>query len=88
MAVTVGGSLLAFGRNHHGQLGTGDTVNRWRPTNVDIALHANDQPHHCRAAQVACGAMHSLVLVAHKGRLTPCAAGMCACCNAHLQEHT
>lgn len=34
MAVTVGGALLAFGCNKHGQLGTGDTLDRMVPTEV------------------------------------------------------
>ena len=34
MAVTVGGTLLAFGCNKHGQLGTGDTLDRMVPTEV------------------------------------------------------
>jgi alpha-tubulin suppressor-like RCC1 family protein len=28
-AVTVGGEVLMFGRNNHGQLGTGDFTDRW-----------------------------------------------------------
>lgn len=34
MAVTVGGALLAFGANKHGQLGTGDTLDRMVPIEV------------------------------------------------------
>lgn len=75
MAVTVGGGLLAFGRNHHGQLGTGHTRNMWRPTDISTAFQPGDGSMYYRAAQVACGAMHSLVLVAHRGRQAACSTG-------------
>lgn len=74
MAVTVGGGLLAFGRNNHGQLGTGTLVDQWRPTDVSLAW-TGEHTRFFRAAQVACGAMHSMVLVAHRGRLTACSTG-------------
>jgi alpha-tubulin suppressor-like RCC1 family protein len=74
MAVTVGGSVLAFGRNHKGQLGTGDKDNRWQPVTISLAWDDTD-PDYFRAAQVACGMSHSMVLVAHKGRLTACTTG-------------
>ena len=34
MALTVGGSLMAFGHNKHGALGLGDTQNRFLPQKV------------------------------------------------------
>lgn len=74
MVVTVGGSVLAFGRNHKGQLGLGDTTDRWRPTPVELSWNGKDSTFF-RAAQVACGAAHSMVLAAYRGRLTACATG-------------
>ena len=34
MALTVGGTLMAFGHNKHGALGLGDTQNRVLPQKV------------------------------------------------------
>jgi alpha-tubulin suppressor-like RCC1 family protein len=36
MALTVGGSILAFGANEQGQLGTGDNADRWKPTRINL----------------------------------------------------
>lgn len=44
MAVTVGGTLLAFGCNKHGQLGTGDTLDRMVPTEVSSYFRAHMCP--------------------------------------------
>ncbi len=44
MAVTVGGTLLAFGCNKHGQLGTGDTLDRMVPTEVRRLPHPPGRP--------------------------------------------
>eukprot|EP00877_Chromochloris_zofingiensis_P012093 jgi/Chrzof1/7137/Cz02g12140.t1 len=74
MAVTVGGRLMGFGRNTSGELGTGDTINRWGPT--DIKFSRSKEPE-CvyRTAQVTCGANHSLALVTYRGKLTTYATG-------------
>jgi E3 ubiquitin-protein ligase HERC3 len=78
MAVTVGGTLLAFGSNNHGQLGLGDTLDRMIPTEVPLALE-NDPTETggalVRCMQVQCGAMHTLVLVQKGGRVQVRASG-------------
>lgn len=66
MAVTVAGSLLAFGCNKHGQLGTGDTLDRLVPTEVPLALES-EAGQLVRAMQVQCGAQHTLALVQVQG---------------------
>jgi alpha-tubulin suppressor-like RCC1 family protein len=66
MAVTVAGALLAFGSNKHGQLGTGDTLDRMVPTEVPLALDS-EAGQLVRAMQVQCGAQHTLVLVQTRG---------------------
>ncbi|KAI3428492.1 hypothetical protein D9Q98_007317 [Chlorella vulgaris] len=67
MAVTVAGALLAFGANKHGQLGTGDTLDRMIPTEVPLALES-ESGQLVRAMQVHCGAQHTLALVQVQGR--------------------
>lgn len=69
MALTVGGALLAFGRNDQGALGTGDKVNRWSPTRVNLHGEDADDGKCRRAVQVSCGASHTLVLVLNNGRM-------------------
>ncbi|GIL46666.1 hypothetical protein Vafri_3601 [Volvox africanus] len=69
MALTVGGALLAFGRNDHGALGTGDCVDRWIPTRVDLNGEDPEDGRSRRAVQVSCGASHTLVLVLNNGRM-------------------
>ena len=54
-AVTVHGMLYLFGRNNHGQLGTGDADERHLPHPVDSFLGR-------RVVKVACGFYHTLVL--------------------------
>lgn len=66
MAVTVAGALLAFGSNKHGQLGTGDTLDRMIPTEVPLALES-EGGQLVRAMQVHCGAQHTLALVQVQG---------------------
>lgn len=66
MAVTVGGTLLAFGCNKHGQLGTGDTFDRMIPTEVPLTLDS-EAGQLVRAMQVQCGSMHTLALVQNGG---------------------
>lgn len=68
MAVTVSGTLLAFGANRHGQLGTGDSLDRMVPTEVPLALETEGSAL-VRAMQVQCGAMHTLTLVQFGGRV-------------------
>ena len=68
MAVTVGGTLLAFGCNRHGQLGTGDSLDRMIPTEVPLALEG-EGCHPMRAMQVQCGAAHTAVLVQNQGKM-------------------
>lgn len=65
MAVTVGGTLLAFGSNKHGQLGTGDTLDRMIPTEVPLTEERSSEL--VRAMQVHCGMSHTCVLVQHQG---------------------
>lgn len=67
MAVTVAGSLLAFGCNKHGQLGTGDMADRLVPTEVPLALECEGGLL-VRAMQVQCGAQHTLALVQVQGQ--------------------
>lgn len=69
MALTVGGALLAFGRNDHGALGTGDCNDRWTPTRVDLNGESPEDGKSRRAVQVSCGASHTLVLVLNNGRM-------------------
>ena len=66
MAVTVGGSLLAFGSNSSGQLGLGDTENRFTPTKVPLVGKGGAA---VRAVQVQCGAAHSILLAQRLGRM-------------------
>eukprot|EP00878_Enallax_costatus_P034396 GHUV01038130.1.p1 GENE.GHUV01038130.1~~GHUV01038130.1.p1 ORF type:complete len:576 (+),score=117.41 GHUV01038130.1:80-1807(+) len=73
-AVTVGGTMLMFGCNTHGQLGTNDKENRWRPTEVSIST-TGEPNHNYRTVQVVCGSQHTLALMAHKGRVTPYSTG-------------
>jgi len=68
IALTVGGALLAFGRNRLGCLGLGDEVNRWVPTKVNL-LCGMGSGASCRAVQVAAGMCHSIVLVQRNGCL-------------------
>lgn len=75
MAVTVGGSLLAFGSNSYGQLGLGDTIDRMLPTEVIMAIDPSEICVPLRAMQVQCGAAHSLVLLQHRGRMEVRATG-------------
>lgn len=83
MAVTVGGRLMGFGRNTSGELGTGDTINRWGPT--DIKFSRSKEPE-CvyRTAQVTCGANHSLALVTYRGKLTTYATGTTVLWPVHI----
>lgn len=74
MAVTVGGSLLAFGSNRHGQLGTGDRMDRMVPTEVPLTMEG-EAGQLLRAMQVQCGVQHTLVLVQHRGRMEVRGAG-------------
>ncbi|KAF8068311.1 UVR8 [Scenedesmus sp. PABB004] len=72
-AVTVGGSMLMFGRNKHGQLGMGDNENRWRPT--EVTMSATEPSDNFRSVQVVCGLQHTLALIAHFGKIQPFASG-------------
>lgn len=80
MALTVGGSILAFGANEHGQLGTGDQQNRWKPTRINLAL-AGEESKCLRVVQLACGSAHSVALFSNQGSLEIRTAG----CNSHGQ---
>lgn len=77
VALTVGGGLLAFGRNHTGALGTGDTEHRWRPTDVVFAASSKAKVDNMvkRVVQVACGSEHTIALVSNGGVLQVYAAG-------------
>jgi alpha-tubulin suppressor-like RCC1 family protein len=68
MAVTVGGTLLAFGANKHGQLGTGDRFDRMVPTEVPME-RGREGGAPVRAMQVQCGAAHTAALVQSRGRM-------------------
>lgn len=61
--LTDDGTVLSMGWNRYGQLGTGDTKNRYRPT--PVKWQVNPAP---RIAQVRCSGRHTL-LVATDGRL-------------------
>ncbi|KAG1660841.1 hypothetical protein FOA52_008952 [Chlamydomonas sp. UWO 241] len=66
MALTVGGSILAFGGNSSGCLGVGDEEDRWKPTRVNLAMP--DENNVCvRAVQLACGAGHTVALISRQG---------------------
>ncbi len=52
--------LYSFGRNNYGQLGLGDTANRFTPTLVQSELLA------AGIARIACGSEHTLVLTGEK----------------------
>eukprot|EP00775_Hariotina_reticulata_P012779 gene12779-12908_t len=67
-AVTVSGAMLMFGRNNHGQLGTGDRLDRWAPVEVNMAKFGESSDLY-RTVQVSCGMQHTLALVAHQGRI-------------------
>ena len=74
MAVTVGGTLLAFGSNKHGQLGTGDCLDRMIPTEVPLTLEGESNSP-LRAMQVQCGTSHTAILVQNQGRMEVRTAG-------------
>jgi E3 ubiquitin-protein ligase HERC3 len=67
LVLTVGGSVLGFGANSSGQLGLGDTADRWKPTRVNLAMPGEEG---CciKVIQIACGAQHSVALVSKQGR--------------------
>lgn len=75
MALTVGGALLAFGRNDHGALGTGDEENKWKPTKVDFSSISEGDNMCKRAVQVACGSGHTVALISNGGTLEVRTAG-------------
>lgn len=66
VALTVGGSLVVFGRNKHGALGTGDNQNIWSPTKIRMALPGESEAD-LRAVQVVCGDSHTMALVMNRG---------------------
>lgn len=67
MALTVGGSIMAFGGNESGCLGLGDFNDHWKPTKVPLASEGEERT--ClRVIQLACGANHSVALVSKQGR--------------------
>jgi alpha-tubulin suppressor-like RCC1 family protein len=68
MALTVGGSILAFGANADGQLGTGDKQDRWKPHRINLAL-PGEEGRCLRVVQLACGAQHSIALFSNQGTL-------------------
>jgi RCC1 and BTB domain-containing protein len=55
VAVTETGAMYVFGRNNHGQLGTGDTTEKHTPTLVDTFVGK-------RISMVAAGFYHSIIL--------------------------
>lgn len=69
MALTVAGVLLAFGQNSEGALGTGDVVNRYKPTKINMSLHDRSKTHCRRVVQVVCGARHTVALCSNNGRM-------------------
>jgi E3 ubiquitin-protein ligase HERC3 len=74
MVLTVNGRILAFGCNAYGQLGLGDTEDRWSP--VEVHLKNKTEKRACiRAVQVVCGRNHSLALVSREGSLQACSTG-------------
>ncbi|GBF91109.1 ultraviolet-B receptor-like [Raphidocelis subcapitata] len=74
MAVTVGGDLLAFGRNKCGQLGLESRNCVWVPTVVPLSW-TGESSAFFRTSQVACGSDHTMALVMHRGKLVPCVTG-------------
>ncbi len=68
MALTVGGAILSFGANWHGQLGTGDQMDRWKPTRINLAL-PGEETRCLRVVQLACGTAHSVALFSNQGKL-------------------
>lgn len=79
MAVTVGGTLLAFGANKHGQLGTGDTLDRMVPTEVRWGLLLRGRVCACWVGvgevgewwRNSCGPYVLLLLTAHGAGCSP-----------------
>uniref|UniRef100_A0A7S3R4J6 RCC1-like domain-containing protein n=1 Tax=Dunaliella tertiolecta TaxID=3047 RepID=A0A7S3R4J6_DUNTE len=69
MALTVGGNILAFGANSQGQLGLGDTTNRWKPTRIKLPMSGEEEGRCLRVVQVACGASFSMALFSNQGTL-------------------
>ena len=57
MMITYDGRLFACGDNIYGQLGTGDILNRFTPTRIDIGSGV-------RACHVSCGGRHTCLLTA------------------------
>lgn len=76
MAVTVCGELLGFGRNKCGELGVGCEGAVWTPTPINVSW-TGESSTLFRTSQVACGANHTLALVMYRGKLIPCASGVC-----------
>ena len=58
------GRVFAMGRNHHGQLGTGNTTNVSTPIEIDTA-HFGGAP----VAAVACGMDHTMAITRDEGKL-------------------
>ncbi len=76
MALTVGGVILSFGANEHGQLGTGDLLDRWKPTRIGPSLQS-DEGACLRVVQLACGLDHSVALFSNQGKLEVRSTGQC-----------
>ncbi len=69
IALTVGGKLMVFGANEHGQLGIGDATDQWRPSRLELSPRSGGQPRCLRAVQIACGQNHTIALFSVEGRL-------------------
>lgn len=76
MALTVGGAILAFGANEHGELGTSDLLDRWKPTRINLAL-PGEEDHCLRVVQLACGLNHTVALFGNMGKLEVRTTGVC-----------
>jgi alpha-tubulin suppressor-like RCC1 family protein len=72
LAVTAGGRLYTWGYGFGGQLGHGDTGNRWVPTEVGSGTFG--APEGGRVVMAACGGLHTLV-VTQDGGLWACGRG-------------
>ncbi|CAB3389017.1 Hypothetical predicted protein [Cloeon dipterum] len=59
-ALSASGSVFAWGRNNHGQLGLGTKENTLIPTKIEGVLATN------RVVQVACSSNHTLVLTSDR----------------------
>jgi alpha-tubulin suppressor-like RCC1 family protein len=67
MVTTTSGKLYAFGDNDMGQLGTGDTINKYTPTLIAFPYHVSF---------ISAGSFHTAIIT-DKGKLYTCGNNRC-----------